>query len=92
MVITSKQGVKLLITRGCLGLLKIKVSLAGQQLEQTSYNVSQHLSTPTSSSITIIHLKATSPTSNNSFEGNQPRPCRLCSKLGLLSPIKLSGK
>lgn len=26
MVITTKQGVKLLITRGCVGLLKIKVS------------------------------------------------------------------
>ena len=33
MVITTKQGVKLLITRGLVGLLKIKVSLVGQQLE-----------------------------------------------------------
>ena len=38
MVITTKQGVKLLITRGLVGLLlRIKVSEEGQQLEQTSF-------------------------------------------------------
>ena len=51
MVITTKQGVKLLITHGCVGLLKIKVSLAGQQLEQTSYNASQQHPTTSQSFI-----------------------------------------
>ena len=32
MVITTKQGVKLLITRGLVGLLKIKVSLLGSTI------------------------------------------------------------
>ena len=32
MVITAKQGVKLLITHGCVGLLKIKVSVMGSTI------------------------------------------------------------
>ena len=45
MVITTKQGVKLLITRGLVGLLKIKVSLVGQQLVQTSYTSIRRVTT-----------------------------------------------